>query len=69
MRGLGLVFSNHVGTGGVLDVCLCLGSAGVDGVMEWEGSLVKNMGGCRSRYMCIVLGGYMHIIGTSSVQS
>ena len=23
MRGLGLGFTNHVGTGGVLDVCLC----------------------------------------------
>ena len=26
MRGLGLGFTNPVGTGGVLDVCLCLGS-------------------------------------------
>ena len=30
MRGLGLGFTNHVGTGGVLDVCLCC--AGVGGV-------------------------------------
>ena len=27
--GLGLGFSNPVGTGGVLDVCLCLGCGGV----------------------------------------
>ena len=25
MRGLGLGFTNHVGTGGLLDVCLCFG--------------------------------------------
>ena len=31
-RGLGLVFTNPVGTGGVLDVCLCLGCGGVVGV-------------------------------------
>ena len=29
MRGLGLGFTNPVGTGGVLDVCLCLGCGGV----------------------------------------
>ena len=32
MRGLGLGFTNPVGTGGVLDVCLCLGCGGVGGV-------------------------------------
>ena len=31
MESLGLVFTNHVGTGGVLDVCLCLGCGGVIG--------------------------------------
>ena len=31
MRGLGLGFTNPVGTGGVLDVCLCLGYGGVCG--------------------------------------
>ena len=31
MRALGLGFTNHVGTGGVLDVCLCLGCGGVGG--------------------------------------
>ena len=49
MRGFGLAFTNPVGTGGVLDVCLCLwlwwcgwgvgrvlgpGSGGVGGVMS-----------------------------------
>ena len=28
MRGLGLGFTNPVGTGGVLDMCLCFGSLG-----------------------------------------
>ena len=36
MRELGLGFTNHVGTGGVLDVCLCLGCGGVGG--EWVGA-------------------------------
>ena len=29
MRGLGLDFTRPVGTGGVLDVCRCLGYSGV----------------------------------------
>ena len=29
MRGLGLGFTNPVGTGGVLDVCLCFSCGGV----------------------------------------
>ena len=33
MRELGLGFTNHLGTGGVLDMCMCLGCGGVDG--EW----------------------------------
>ena len=38
MRGLGLGFTNVVGTWGVLDVCLCLGCGGVDSVGgEWVG--------------------------------
>ena len=38
MRGLGLGFTNSVGTGGVLDVCLCFGSDGVGGEGgEWVG--------------------------------
>ena len=40
MRELGLGFTNHVGTGGVLDVCLCFGCGGVGGVGgEWVGGL------------------------------
>ena len=36
MRELGLGFSNPVGTGGVLDMCLCFGCGGVGGVGgEW----------------------------------
>ena len=43
IRGLG--FTNPVGTGGVLDVCLCLGCGGVGGGRVawnrvWEGSVV-----------------------------
>ena len=32
MRELGLGFTNPVGTGGVLDICLCFGCGGVGGV-------------------------------------
>ena len=32
MRELGLGFTNPVGEGGVLDVCLCFGCGGVSGV-------------------------------------
>ena len=35
MRELGLGFTNPVGTGGVLEMCLCLGCGGVGG--EWVG--------------------------------
>ena len=31
MRELGLGFTNPVGTGGVLDMCLCFGCSGVGG--------------------------------------
>ena len=44
MRGLGLDFTNPVGTEGLLDVCLCFGCGGVGGVggedqglEEWGG--------------------------------
>ena len=37
MRELGLGFTNPVGTGGVLDTCLCFGCGGVGG--EWIGGL------------------------------
>ena len=40
MRGLCLGFTNLVATGGVLDVCLCLGCGGVRGVGgEWVGGV------------------------------
>ena len=38
IRGLGLDFTNLVGTGGVLDVCLCFGCVGGVGD-EWVGGL------------------------------
>ena len=34
-RGLGLGFTNPVGTGGMLDMCLCLGCGGVGGEWVW----------------------------------
>ena len=39
MRELGLGFTNPLGTGGVLDMCLCFGCGGVGG--EWVGGLDK----------------------------
>ena len=40
MRELGLGFTNPVGTGGVLDMCLCFGCGGVGGAGgEWVGGL------------------------------
>ena len=39
MTELGLGFTNPVGTGGVMDVCLCFGCGGVGGVGgEWVGA-------------------------------
>ena len=70
VSGLGLSFTNPVITGRVLDVCY--GSVGV----EWVGDLDQGLDGwcclcemwvwilCvdgRSRYLCIVLGGYLRI--------
>ena len=49
MRGLGLGLTNPVGTGDVLDVCLCFGCGGVGG--EWVGGLdqrLKGWGGVMS---------------------
>ena len=43
MRGLGLGFTNPVGTGGVLDVCLFFGWGGVGG--EWVGGLDQGLEG------------------------
>ena len=76
MRGLGLDFTNPVGTGGVLDVCLYFGCGGVGG--EWLGAWTRVWRGvvvlclCEvrvcvicvdvgSRYLCIVFGGYLRI--------
>ena len=53
MRGLGLGFTNPVGTGGVLDVCLCFGCGGVDGVGgEWVGAGLGS-GGVGWCYVCM----------------
>ena len=35
MRELGLGLTNPVGTGGVLDMCLCYGCGGVGGEWVW----------------------------------
>ena len=46
MKGLGLDFTNPVGTWGVLDVCLCFGCGGVGGVdWEWVGGLGQGLEG------------------------
>ena len=38
MRELGLGFTNPVGTGGMLDMCLCFGGVGgVGGEWAWTG--------------------------------
>ena len=52
MRELGLGFTNPVGTGRVLDMCLCFGCGGVGGVdgewvegldqgREWRGGVMS----------------------------
>ena len=77
MRELGLDFTNSVWTGGVLDMCLCFGCGGVVGEWVggldqgrerwgWCYVCVRCESGIlcidsRSRYLCIVLGGYLHI--------
>ena len=40
VEGMGVGFTNPVGTGGVWNVCLCCG-----GVWEWVGGLVQSLGG------------------------
>ena len=53
MRGLGLGFTNPVGTGGVLDVCLCFGFSGVGGIgEEWVGVLDQGIEGGVVLYLC-----------------
>ena len=49
MRELGLGLTNPVGTGGVLDMCLCFGCGGVCG--EWVRGLDK--GRERWCYVCV----------------
>ena len=45
IRGFGFGFTNHVGEGAVLDVCLCLCCGGVGGVGgDWLAGLDKGMG-------------------------
>ena len=48
MRGMGLGFTNPVGTGGVFDVCLCFGCGGVGG--EWIGAWTRDG---RGGVMCV----------------
>ena len=44
IRELSLGFTNSVGTGGVLDMCLCFGCGGVGGVGgEWVGGLNQGL--------------------------
>ena len=51
MRQLGLGFTNPVGTGGVLDICLCFGCRGVGGVGgEWVVGLDQ---GRERWYVCV----------------
>ena len=51
MRELVLGFTNPVGTGGVLDMCLCFGCGGVGGVgEEWVGGLDQGRG---RYYVCV----------------
>ena len=53
MRGFGLGFTNPLGTERVLDVCLCLGCSGVDGVgEEWIGGLDQVLEGLVVLCLC-----------------
>ena len=63
VRGLGLGFTNPEGTGGMWDVCLCVG-------LQWCGwcyvclcweSIICRDG--RYRYLCIAFGGYLRMKG------
>ena len=57
MRELDLGFTNPVGIGGLLDMCLCFGCGGVGGVGgEWVGGLDQG----RERW-----GGVMYVCGVS----
>ena len=48
-----MLLTNPVGTGGVLDMCLCFGCGGVDGVGgEWVGGADQSREWC---YVCVSL--------------
>ena len=52
MKELGVGFTNPVGTGGVLDVCLCFGCCIVGGVCgEWVGGLDQSR--CGGVVLCL----------------
>ena len=56
MRGLGLGYTNPVGTGEVLDVCICFGCGGEGSVGgEWAGGrgLGPGSGGVGWCYVCV----------------
>ena len=54
MRELGLGFTNPVGTGGMLDMCLCFGCGGVGGVGgEWGRGLGQGSGAVGWCYVCV----------------
>ena len=50
MRELDFGFTNHVGTGGVLGMCLCFGCGGVGGV---GGELGPGSGAVGCCYVCV----------------
>ena len=52
LRGLGLNYTNPVGTEGVLDMCLCFGCGGVSGICgEWVGGFDQ----CLERWVVLCL--------------
>ena len=53
MRELGLGFTNPLGTGGVLDMCLCFGCGGVGGVGGVGRGLGQRSGAVGWCYVCV----------------